>query len=148
MFIRIFLITALTFPALSYGAVYQCKEDGQTVFSDRPCGDNSKKIEVQAPAISGGSSMQSDAGDRFVRGRELDRKIARLEREKEKLQDYMDKALEHWQQEKGKSANNLAGATWEKALAEEADVLRKRYQSEIDDVNQQIDLARAERESL
>ena len=139
MFKRIFLITAFILPALSYGAVYQCKEDGQTVFSDRPCGDNSKEIEVNAPAMSGGSSMKSEAGDRFVRIRELDRKIARLEKEKEALRNDMDEALIRWQKKKGRSANNLAGATWEKALAEEAEVMRKRYQSEIDDVDQRID---------
>ncbi|WP_417500724.1 DUF4124 domain-containing protein [Marinobacter sp.] len=47
-------VIAITAPAISYGAVYQCKANGQTVFSDSPCGDDAKKLDHKpAPAIGG-----------------------------------------------------------------------------------------------
>jgi len=85
-------------------------------------------------------------GDRFVKSRELDREIRRLEREKEDLRDEMDRAMKRWQQQKRRASNNLAGATWEQSLAQEAEVLRKRYQSEIDDVDRQLERARAKQQ--
>ncbi|WP_417500727.1 DUF4124 domain-containing protein [Marinobacter sp.] len=51
---RMLFVIALAAPAISYGAVYQCKANGQTVFSDSPCGDDAKKLDHKpAPAIGG-----------------------------------------------------------------------------------------------
>ncbi|WP_442914997.1 DUF4124 domain-containing protein [Marinobacter sp. G11] len=33
------LLISLSIPALGHTAVYQCKTNGQTVFSDQPCGE-------------------------------------------------------------------------------------------------------------
>jgi len=143
---RTLLSILLITPALGHAAVYQCKVNGQTIFSDQPCGDNAKEITVKAPPVNGGGSMQTEAGDRFVKSRELDREIRRLEREKEDLRDEMDRAMKRWQQQKRRASNNLAGATWEQSLAQEAEVLRKRYQSEIDDVDRQLERARAKQQ--
>ncbi|MFP3979177.1 DUF4124 domain-containing protein [Marinobacter sp. KMM 10035] len=54
MLTRMLFIIALAMPALSYGAVYQCTANGQTVFSDQPCGDDAKELDHKpAPAIGG-----------------------------------------------------------------------------------------------
>ena len=135
-------------PALGNAAVYQCKVNGQTTFSDQPCGDDAKKIEVKPPPVNGGGSMQTEAGDTFVKSRELDREIRKLERKKEDLRDAMDRALARWQEQKRRANNNLAGATWEQSLAQEAEVMRERYQSEIDDVDRQLERARERRSNL
>lgn len=140
---RIVLSIALIAPAVSSAAVYQCKVNGQTVFSDQPCGDDAKKIEVRAPK-SQGSSMVSDGSARFMRARELQREIRALEREKSNAEMRLDRAMASWQSRKRRANNNLAGATWEKALAEEAEVNRKRYQSEIDRIEKRLELKREE----
>ncbi len=135
---RTLLFIALTTPALSNAAVYQCKVNGQTVFSDQPCGNDAQKIEVRTSKIGTGGSMASDAGNRFVRARELEREIRDLKDEKQDLREAMDRALVRWQQQKARANNNLAGATWEQSLAQEAEVLRERYQAEIDDVDREL----------
>ena len=145
---RILFVLAITAPAISHGAVYQCKTNGQTVFSDRPCGDDAKEIEVKAPASNGGGTMQSEAGDRFIQGRALDREIRDLEREKDAIRKKMDKAIADWQRQKRRANNNLAGATWEQSLAQEAEVMRKRYQSELDDVDRELERAKEQRANL
>ncbi|MFC6684719.1 DUF4124 domain-containing protein [Marinobacter koreensis] len=79
---RTVLSIAIIIPTIAQAAVYQCKVNGQTVFSDHPCGSDAKEIEVNAPPINGGTSMQTEAGDKFVKSRELDREIKRLERKR------------------------------------------------------------------
>jgi len=152
---RIVLFVAVVTPALGQAAVYQCKVDGQTVFSDRPCGDNAKEIEVDAPAVSGGGSMVSDRAREFMAGREkkervqdIDRDIDRLEERIAQARENMDAALAQFQRKKAYASNNLAGATWEGALAEEADVLRQRYQSEIDGAYREIERLREQRRRI
>lgn len=135
---RTLLLAALFIPALGHAAVYQCEVNGQTVFSDQPCGDNSREIEIRSSKIGSGDSMTSEAGNLFVQERELERDIRNLENKKQRLRKAMDRALVRWQQQKERANNNLAGATWEQSLAQEADVLRERYQSEIDEVDREL----------
>ena len=152
---RIILSIALITPVAGHAAVYQCKVNGQTIFSDQPCGDNAKEIEVKAPALSGGGSMLGDNGAEFLEHRDrknkvadIDRQIDRLEDQKKRAQRNMDEAFRSFQNKKSRANNNLAGATWEGALADEAEVMRERYQSEIDDVNGEIDRLRDERRRI
>lgn len=151
---RTLLVIALVVPALSYGAVYQCKENGQTVFSDRPCGNDAKEIEVKAAQKVGGS-MGGDRASEFLEHRDkkrqlqlIDRKIDRLKKKRQQVKGYMDNALIQYQRDKARANNNLAGAVWENSLAEEARVLRERYQSEIDEINREIDRQREKRKGV
>ena len=141
---RTILTVTLIAPALSNAAIYQCKVNGQTIFSDQPCGNNAKEIEVRAPARTGTGAMVTEGSNRFMEERRLQREIRSLEREKDDLKKGLDRAMLKWQRQKSRANNNLAGATWEKALAEEAEVIRKRYQSEIDDIDRQLDRKREE----
>lgn len=55
------LILALYSPAAT-AAVYKCTVEGQTVFSDKPCGEDSQEIDHQpAPAIGGRFDTGTDA---------------------------------------------------------------------------------------
>tara|TARA_Y100001933_G_C18838459_1_gene496491 strand:- start:255 stop:728 length:474 start_codon:yes stop_codon:yes gene_type:complete len=141
---RTILTVTLIAPALSNAAIYQCKVNGQTIFSDQPCGNNAKEIEVRAPARTSTGAMVTEGSNRFMEERRLQREIRSLEREKDDLKKGLDRAMLKWQRQKSRANNNLAGATWEKALAEEAEVIRKRYQSEIDDIDRQLDRKREE----
>src|SRR5690554_3050753 len=51
---RTLFFIALISPGIAQAAIYQCTVNGQTVFSDHPCGEDSKQIENRpAPAIGG-----------------------------------------------------------------------------------------------
>ncbi len=151
---RILLTIALTTPSLSFGAVYQCKVDGQTVFSDTKCGSNAKEIEVKsAPKVGG--SMGGGSSNEFLEYRDkkrqvqlIDREINQLEDKRQRVKGYMDDALIQYQKKKARANNNLAGAVWESSLAEDARVMRERYQSEIDQINADIDRLRKKRQSV
>jgi len=152
---RTLLLTALAIPAASNAAVYQCKVNGQTVFSDQPCGDNAKEIEVKAPARSGTGPMVNSGAQQFLEGRKTKSQIERIDRRISKLQDRkkdarqsMDRALDRYQIKKSYANNNLAGATWEGSLAQEANVLRERYQSEIESIDREIDRLREDKRRI
>lgn len=149
---RTLLTVALITPAFGHAAVYQCKVNGQMVFSDQPCGESAKKIEVQAPPVSGGGSMVSGSAQQFMAERDkkrkiqlIDRKIEDQEKRKTIARRAMDDALIRYQRQKAYANNNLAGAVWESSLADEAEVLRQRFQAEIDSADREIDRLRAER---
>ncbi|GGE76002.1 hypothetical protein GCM10011533_30490 [Streptosporangium jomthongense] len=151
---RTLLLIAITAPAISHGAVYQCKVNGQTVFSDQPCGDDAQKIEVRAPKSQGGSMVSEGAQD-FMKQREVDRRlhaianeIRDLERRKVRARSDMNAALRQFDRDRARANNNIAGAVWEGSLAEGAEVQRQRYQSEIDTADRQIDRLNKERDQL
>lgn len=59
---RTILSIAILAPALTHAAVYQCKVNGQTIFSDQPCGDNAKELDHKpTPAIGGRFDTGADA---------------------------------------------------------------------------------------
>ncbi|MEC9041454.1 MAG: DUF4124 domain-containing protein [Pseudomonadota bacterium] len=56
------LFIALLFPIVGHATIYQCKVDGQTIFSDEPCGEDAKELNHEpAPAIGGRFDTGTDA---------------------------------------------------------------------------------------
>ncbi|MFC4241278.1 DUF4124 domain-containing protein [Marinobacter oulmenensis] len=47
------LVLALASPSLSIAAVFKCDVDGQTVFSDSPCGDDAEEVTVSPVTVGG-----------------------------------------------------------------------------------------------
>ena len=145
-------IMLAVFSMTANAAVYQCTVNGQPVFSDRPCGESAKQIEVKAPPVNGSGPMVTDTARQFMAHRDtmrkvqlVDREIESQEKRKAAAQKAMDDALIRYQRQKAYANNNLAGAVWESSLAEEAEVLRQRFQAEIDSADREIDRLRDER---
>ncbi len=152
---RTILTVAIAMPLMAQATVFQCKVNGQTVFSDRPCGSDAKEIEVKAPARSGTGPMVNKGAQDFLEGREtkskierIDRRISDLQNQKDDARRAMDQALLRYQRQKSYANDNLAGATWEGALAQEANVLRERFQSEIDGIDREIDRLREDKRRI
>lgn len=56
------LLVLTLFPSVATAAIYKCTANGQAVFSDEPCGKDSKEIDHQpAPAIGGRFDTGTDA---------------------------------------------------------------------------------------
>jgi len=53
MRLMLFLMAAMYWPLVAHGAVYQCDNQGEVVFSDTPCGDNAVEITVDPFHIGG-----------------------------------------------------------------------------------------------
>jgi|SRR5690554_1090930 len=149
---RTLILIVFSLPALAHSAVYQCEINGQMVFADQPCAADAKRIQVKAPARIGGGSMLGKGGQTFLDQRAqqrqvegIDRDIERLERQRARAKMNLDNALIRYQDRKSRASNNLAGATLEGSLAQEAEVMRSRFQSEIDRASREVEQLRAER---
>lgn len=150
----ILIATIFLAPALSQAAIYQCVVDGKTEFSDQPCGDTSKKIEHKAAPMVGGS-VSGSGTDKFLEHRAskrkielIDREISSLQNRRERVRLTMDAALAEYRSDRLRANNNLAGAVWENSLAADAQVMRERDQSEIDQINRDIERLRENRNKI
>ena len=151
----ILLSVLLSLSATSTAAVYQCTgNNGQTVFSDQPCGDDAVKLDHKAAPEIGGSMITEGSRD-FLEGREvksavnrIDKRIYQLELRKKKARRQLDAEMERWRSNQARANNNLAGATWENSLAREAEVKQMRFDSEVGQFNIEIDRLRKDRRRL
>jgi len=130
----------------SHAEIYKCtKDDGSTEFSDEPCSRDAEKIDVN-PTSQGGGNLSGGYSDEFIEERATRRKVESLNdriedlyEERKEVQSAMDAELVEYRSQRQRANNNLAGAVWENSLAKDADVIRERYQSEIDQINRDIE---------
>jgi len=151
----ILLSVLLSLSTTSTAAVYQCKGDkGQTVFSGQPCGDDAVKLDHNpAPALGG--SMFTEGSRDFLEGRavksavhRLDTRIRQLQLQQKRAKRQLDADMAEWESDKSRANNNLAGATWEGSLAQEAALKQRQYQTEVSRSDNEIDRLREDRRRL
>lgn len=126
--------------------IYQCTDErGQTVFSQRPCGGDAKKVEVEVT----GSGLSLGGNDGFEKvlssneKRELERRLRSVEAEADSLTDQRNRELAALRQKKALSANNLAGATWEESISTEMQMVADNYNDQIEQLRHQADRIRS-----
>ena len=140
------LVLALVFVSLPVTAqVYRCEKDGQTVFSDSPCGDNAENLgDVTAPKPGGDFGSGLSENERNLRKAEgslesINRKIDRAKDKRSDLRSEMDAKLDAVEARQRRANNNLAGATLEQSLAQEKRNIQDRYRSRIEEVNNTLE---------
>ena len=127
--------------------VYKCKKDDTTVFSDKSCDQNAKKIEIRYPTevlSVDEAKKESEAlkkkADFVTKKRLLRNEITRKESSVDMLTKEMNRKLDELRQKKLMAANNLAGAIWENSLSEEMNAVSMDYGARIEKVRREIDL--------
>lgn len=143
---------ALAMPAAA--EIYRCDRDGETVFSDSPCGDNAEKLgDVSAPKPGG--DMGSGISKELQEERSAERKIESINRkidnaleERQSVKAQREAELEKVRARKRLTNNNLAGATLEESLAQEERNIQDRYQSRLDEINQKLERLRKQRRDI
>lgn len=131
--------------------MYQCEnEKGRLSFSDKPCGDNAKTIEVKEPSTYGGNQSAAE-WDAIVAAndlREYDREILKRQETVSRYRRVRDNELASLSRKKELSANNLAGANWEISLSQEMDVIQNKYRGLIESEEKEIAYLREQMEKL
>jgi hypothetical protein len=152
--IGFFFATLLMLPATGMAAVYQCTVDGQPVFSGQPCGDDAVKLDHKAAPALGGSLVTEGSRD-FLEGREvknavlrIDTNIRQLQLQLQRAKRQLDVDMAEWESDKSRANNNLAGATWENSLAQEASLKQQQYQSKVSQIDRDMDRLREDRRRL
>ena len=118
-------------PALA-ADIYRCDTERGPVFSQTLCGTSATTIEIDRrtltpPTNDPGHQRMLEDHARFRQQVEHDRQIATLQVEIRKLEAERDTKLAAIQQKRQRAANNLAGATWESALATDAKTVQEEY---------------------
>ena len=149
-----FLALGLTLAMSAAADVYRCEQDGQTVFSDSPCGENAENLgDVEAPKPGG--SMGSGLSDEFFNERSQERGLKHIDNEIDDLQEQKANMRQAMQQELNQvtrkrrmANNNLAGAVWENSLAKDKQAIQDKWRSRIQEVNEEIARYRQKRREL
>lgn len=152
---RALVLIGFFIPVFAHPAIYKCEGDGPTIYSDQPCGNDAKRIQIKAPARMGSGSEVGGRGQKFLDSPDqkkelavIDEDIERLRRKKARAKMRLDNALTQYQRQKASANSNSAGAAWEDSLAQETEVLRNRYQAEINEASRQIEQLRAKRQQV
>lgn len=154
-------------PFASSADLYRCKSDAGTVYQETPCqaakagGIVHSGVAAptkQAAADTQGQSQADTASARekkFVNDAERSRKIreanheiAMLEEANQRATKAMDSELAALRERKGRTNNNLAGATLEGSISAEMQAVTTRYTSEINQNNDKIKRLREDIERL
>lgn len=96
--------------------------------------------------VDGRGQKLLDSRDREKELAVIEEDIERLRRKKARAKMRLDNALTQYQRQEASANNNPAGAAWEDSLAQETEVLRNRYQAEINEASRQIEQLRAKRQ--
>ncbi|MEQ6884974.1 DUF4124 domain-containing protein [Salicola sp. Rm-C-2C1-2] len=144
------LVLAIPAPA----EIYRCDQDGETVFSDSPCGSDAEKLEdVSAPKPGGdmGSGINEELQQQRSAERALEsinRKIDDAREKRQSLKAEREAELDKVRARKRRANNNLAGATLENSLAQEERNIQERYQSRLDAINEKLDRLKDRRRTI
>ncbi len=103
------LLPFLLLPVVGQAGIYKCEDNGEVIFSQTPCGNDAEEINVQTyspPAATAadnetaageatgtGAAGQEEGVDDFLERRRMERQIASLERDRERLTQERDRKL-------------------------------------------------------
>lgn len=145
---------SILLPLAAHADVYRCDQNGQTTFSDEPCGEDAKNLgDVQATQVGG--SMGSRLSNEFFEERSRERGLEHINNEIDDLEDVrvdlresMRSELARLEQKRQQANNNLAGAVWENSLTKDKKAIQEKWQSRIQEVNEEIAYYRQKRQEL
>lgn len=145
---RMLVVLALLVCSSAGGQVLKCNVNGAVLYQDRPCGGGAGEQVAVPPAAAPEvkSKASIDALRLNVKTMELDRsirekehQIARAEKDTNALQAQRDSELAQLQAKKSLAQNNLAGATWERSISAEMQVVTDTYRTRIQVLRDRIE---------
>lgn len=131
---KVCFLLAIILHSSVYAEIYQCKNKyGKMNFSDKPCGDKVEAVTLKAGTTytKAGDAKQWEAVSLSNSTRELERKITSRQDNIRNLRRTMDTKLADLRYQKSLSTNNMAGATWDKSLSDEMEVVSDKYNALI-----------------
>ncbi len=120
-------------------AVYECNVEGQTIYSDQPCGDDAVEIEVkEVNVLSKNKSQQPEkiaenkkAISGYIENANIERRVKTLRSKIKGVNKARDKKIAALKRKSRRANNNLAGATWLESIAQETQAVIQQADSEI-----------------
>lgn len=143
---KMMLIGSLFCFGSAQAEIYKCVVRGMTTFSQKPCSVTAEKVDVktynptqeeqqQAAANSEFHKQYSEDADRQGQLNYLYKQNTKIQEEIDMYQSRMDVEMALLKRQKNRSANNLAGATWEESLSSEMMAVTNKYEIKIQQAN-------------
>ncbi len=129
-------------PAQAQTRIFKCQgEDGQTIFSQSPCGEDAQETTVRSPNKVAPSDGNEQTWDRVAASneiRELERQIARTETRIKELEEARDIDVSRLRERGDYGSNTPPGMTYEEGLQPLIDDLEAQYQAKIDERRDEV----------
>ena len=143
-------ILIISFPVKA--EFYKCVVNGKSTFSDRPCAEDSEKIEIKVyrPETNKISSTH-ERTERMTFKSKIYRVKSRIKSKEREIKRYriaMDRELSDLKDKKRFAANNSSGATWEISISNEMESVVAKYNSKISGAEGEIKHYRRELSDL
>ncbi len=135
------LLTSLTLPVNA--EIYKCEKDGQTVFSDKSCGQNSQTIQLEEISFEQLKAMTAEAKVKFKQA-----EVEYLEYDINTLQKQMNRELFSLQQKKGLITEDIKKTSLERPISEKIESIADKYENQIDSKRDKIQRIKNEINSL
>lgn len=138
----LFLVAALIAAPGAQAGIYKCVVNGQTVFSQHPCGDQAVEVKPKVIQPSASAMAEQQAANASVQAAassmERSRRMVQIERSIAGLDDSIaamgaerDQRIADLRFNRNYANNNLAGATWQQSLAMEMEAVAAQYAASI-----------------
>jgi len=129
---------------VSAATVYQCEKEGIAVFSQLPCGEDSKQIQIADTniaysAISNNKQEASTDIANYLTGQQIDSQIAENKHNIKKLQEQLNSRkiqIDYMTQD---AANRLGASSINEAITQQRNKVDQLYQPQIKQQQKQID---------
>ncbi|MDF0533679.1 hypothetical protein PY479_05215 [Shewanella sp. A32] len=156
--IKLLAIATMLATPLSFADVYKCTVDGKVIFSQEPCATDAKPMDLSnvgsfvtndnKQAKSPEATAKQSEISNYIHAEDIKREITRLQHKREKVFNDRDARIQRLRQSRNYASNNLAGATWEKSLAEEMSAVSRAADSEVQSIDREIASLQQELQSL
>lgn len=138
----IIILAAILAAPMAQAEIYKCKVNGQTVFSQQPCGEHAVEVKpkVSQPSAAAvaeqqavNASVQAAASsmERSRRMGQIERALADLDARIVQMEADRDWKIANLRFSRNYANNNLAGAAWQQSLAMEMGAVSAQYATSI-----------------
>jgi len=116
--------------------VFQCEKNGIAIFSQFPCDENAKEVNIKTPNIAQTQSEQTqkntlDSVDNYLKIQKIDREITEHQQAIKKLQETFAKNKQKVDYMTQDSANRMGANSIADAIAQRTDELKSYFKPQI-----------------
>ncbi|MFY8326625.1 RNA-binding protein [Pseudoalteromonas sp. ZZD1] len=133
--------------------VFQCEKNGIAIFSQFPCDENAKKVNIKTPNIAQTQNEQAqkntlDSVDSYLTIQKVDREIAEHQQAIKKLKETVAKKKQKINYMTQDTANRMGASSIAAAIAQRTDELKSYFEPQINSHEKQIKALSALKDDL
>ncbi|MDN3378470.1 MULTISPECIES: hypothetical protein [unclassified Pseudoalteromonas] len=128
--------------------VFQCEKNGIAIFSQFPCDENAKEVNIKTPNIAQTQKNTLDSVDNYLTIQKIDREITEHQQAIKKLKETFAKNKQKINYMTQDSANRMGANSIADAIAQRTDELKSYFKPQINSHEKQIKTLSALKDDL